>query len=154
VENPRGPVPPVARKKQKTIWSPEEQERTKKQRQKALLQRLQERRLYDEMVVKAFLLGHIRYPYIQKLREAIRNRVDSCSKSVRKASLGLMRMAGDIFRDVTHMETVEIPDEFFDKTCIGQLILGTEESRKENGLVHGLHEKTSLLQLQRHSVQG
>jgi len=63
-------------------------------------------------------------------------------------------MAGDIFRDVTHMETVEIPDEFFDKTCIGQLILGTEESRKENGLVHGLHEKTSLLQLQRHSVQG
>jgi len=104
--------------------------------------------------VKAFLLGHIRYPYIQKLRDAIVKRVDSYTKSIVKASSGLMHLVREMYRDVMHMETVEIPDEFFDKTCIGQLILGTEESRKENGLVHGLHEKTSLLQLQRHSVQG
>jgi len=75
------------------------------------------------------------------LRDAIVKRVDSYTKSIVKASSGLMHLVREMYRDVMHMETVEIPDEFFDKTCIGQLILGTEESRKENVLVHGFHEK-------------
>jgi hypothetical protein len=51
-----------------------------------------------------------------------------------------MHLAREMYRDVMHMETVEIPDEFFDKTFIRQLMLGTEEARRENVLVHGLHE--------------
>jgi len=39
------------------------------------------------------------------------------------------------------METVEIPNEFFDKTFTRHLMLGTEETRKENELVQILHEK-------------
>ena len=57
-----------------------------------------------------------------------------------EASLGLMHLVREMYRDVTNMETVEIPDEFFDKTFIRQLMLGTEEARRENVLVHGLHE--------------
>jgi len=92
------------------------------------------------MVVKAFLLGHIRYPYIQKLRDAIVKRVDSYTKSIVKASSGLMHLVREMYRDVMHMETVEVPDEFFDKTFIRHLMLGTEEARKENERVDALHE--------------
>ena len=41
-------------------------------------------------------------------------------------------MAREMYRDVTHMETVKIPDKFFDKTFIRYLMLGTEEARREN----------------------
>ena len=43
----------------------------------ALRRRLQERQLYNEIVVKTSLLGHIKDPYREKLRGAIENRVDS-----------------------------------------------------------------------------
>jgi hypothetical protein len=39
------------------------------------------------------------------------------------------------------LETVEIPDDFFDTTFIRHLMLGTAETRRENVLVHGLYEK-------------
>jgi len=91
--------------------------------------------------MRAFLLGHIRDPYREKLRDAIEKRVDSYSKSIVKASSGLMHLTREMYRDVTHIETVEIPDEFFDITFIRQLMLGTAEARRENVLVHGPHEK-------------
>jgi len=34
-----------------------------------------------------------------------------------------------MYRDVTHMETVEIPDEFFDNIFVRHLMLGTRETR-------------------------
>jgi hypothetical protein len=52
-----------------------------------------------------------------------------------------MHLAREMHRNVTHMETVEIPNEFFDKTFTRHLMLGTEETRKENELVQILHEK-------------
>jgi hypothetical protein len=52
-----------------------------------------------------------------------------------------MHLPREMDRDVTHMETVEIPKDFFDKTFVSQLMLGTEEARKENERVHALHEK-------------
>jgi hypothetical protein len=52
-----------------------------------------------------------------------------------------MHLAGEMYRDVTHIKTVEIPDEFFDVTFIRHLMLGTEEARRENERVHVLHEK-------------
>jgi hypothetical protein len=127
--------------KQKTVLSPEEKEEKKNRKGEALRRRRQERRLYDEMVVKAGLLKHIKNPYREKLRDAINNRGDSYSKSVVNASPGLMHLVREMYRDVTHMQTVEIPDEFFDVTFIRHLMLGGEKTRKENVLVHGLHEK-------------
>ena len=61
--------------------------------------------------------------------------------TVINASSGLMHLAKEMYRDVKHMETVEIPDEFFDLTFIRHLMLATEETRKENEWVHALHEK-------------
>jgi hypothetical protein len=92
------------------------------------------------MVVKAGLLGHTKAPYMQNLRDTIRDRVDSYSKSIINASAGLMHLVRAMHRDVTHMERVEVPDEFFDKTFIRQLMLGTGGMRRENELVHALHE--------------
>jgi len=92
-------------------------------------------------VVKVCLLKHIKDPYREKLRDAIENSVASYSKSIVKASSGLMHMAREMYRDVAQMETVGIPDGFLDKTFIRQLMLGTAEAPRENVLVHALHEK-------------
>jgi hypothetical protein len=43
-----------------------------------------------------------------------------------------------MYRDVTHMETVEIPDEFFDMTFIRQLMLGRAEAQREKERIHVL----------------
>jgi len=64
-------------KETKTVPSPEEKEEKQKQKWEALRRRLQERRQYDEMVVKTCLLGHIKDPCKEKLRDAIEKRVDS-----------------------------------------------------------------------------
>jgi hypothetical protein len=93
------------------------------------------------MVVKACLLKHIKDLYREKLRDAISNRIDSYSKSIVKASSGLMHLARGMYPDVKHMETVEIPDEFFDKTFSRQLMFGTGEAPRENERMHALHEK-------------
>jgi hypothetical protein len=92
------------------------------------------------MVVKACLFGHIKDLCRQKLRDAIRNRVDSYPMSIVKASSGLLHFVKEMYRDVTHMETVEVPDEFFDKTFIRHLMLGTGEPSRRNERVHGVHE--------------
>jgi len=116
------------------------EEEKKNRKKEARRQWQQERRRYDEMVVKACLLNYIKDLYKHKLQEDIQNRVDSYSKSIVKASSGLMHLAREMYGDVAHMETVEIPDEFFDMTFLRHLMLGTAKARKENVLVHALHE--------------
>jgi len=123
------------------VPSPEEKEEKKKDRNwEALRRRLQERRPYHKMVVKTCLLKHIKDPYREKLRDAIKKRVDSYSESIFKASSGLMHLAREMYREVTDVKPVEIPDEFFDKTCIRHPMLCREETRREDMLVHALHE--------------
>jgi len=39
-----------------------------------------------------------------------------------------MHIARDMYRDVTGMETEEVPEEFFDKTFIRHLMFGTGEA--------------------------
>jgi len=51
-----------------------------------------------------------------------------------------MHLAREMYQDVTHMETVEVLVEFFDKTSIRHLMLGTGESSTKKELVHALHE--------------
>lgn len=95
------------------------------------------------MVVNACLLGHIKDPYERKTQKAVRNRVESYSRSVNYASLGLMYMAREMYRDVTHIKIFEIPEEFFNKTFIGDLIFGTGEMSMRNERLHALHEHHS-----------
>jgi hypothetical protein len=52
-----------------------------------------------------------------------------------------MHLAREMYKYVTHMETVDIPDEFFDKTSFRYLMHGTAETWRENVLVHALYEK-------------
>jgi len=142
VDDPGGRGSSAARKKkQKTLPSPEEKEEKKDRKEEALRRRRQERRMYDEMVVKAGFLKHIKDSYRENLRDAFEKRVDSYSKSTVKASSGLMHLVSEMYRDVTHMETVEIRGESFDITFIRHLMLDTGEARRENVLVHALHEK-------------
>jgi hypothetical protein len=75
-------VSPAGGKKRKTVPNREGLEKTKKRRQEVRRQWLQERPQYNETVVKACLLKYIKNPYKQKLRDAIRNHVDSYSKSI------------------------------------------------------------------------
>jgi len=141
VDNCGGLVSPAGRKeKRKTEPIPQEQERTKKQRQEALRRRPQKRQLYDEMVVKACLRKRIRDPYKERLRDAIRNLVDSYSKKDVKTSSGLAHLAKEMYEDVAHMETVEGLGEFFNMTIIRRLMLGTGESSTKKELVQALHE--------------
>jgi hypothetical protein len=116
------------------VPSPEEKEERKKKDRKGevLRRRRQERRLYNEKAVKSFLLGHIKDPYREELRDAIKKRLDSYSKSIVKASSELMHCAREMYEDVTHMEIVEVADEFLDKTFIRHLMLGTERARTEH----------------------
>jgi len=91
-------------------------------------------------VVKVCVLKYIKDPYKEKLREAIKNLLELYPMSRIKASSGLMHLVKEMYLYVTNMETVEIPDEFFDKTFIRQLMLGTEEARRDNERVKVLHE--------------
>jgi hypothetical protein len=92
------------------------------------------------MVVESCLLRRIKDPYEGELRDAIGNRVDLYSMSIFKASSRLMHLAREMYENVAHLETVEIPDDFFDRTFIRHLMLATAETRRENVLVHGLYE--------------
>jgi hypothetical protein len=112
----------------------------KNQKGEVLRRRRQERQLYNEIVVKVCVLKYIKDPYKEKLREAIKNLLELYPMSRIKASSGLMHLVKEMYLYVTNMETVEIPDEFFDKTFIRQLMLGTEEARRENERVKVLHE--------------
>jgi len=98
--------------------------------------------------VKTSLLGHIKHPYTEKLRDAIRKHVDSYSKSIAKASSGLMHLAREMYEQVTHMETVEIPGEFFDKTSFRYLMHGTAGTWRENVLMYTLHENFAVFRFE------
>jgi hypothetical protein len=113
------------------VPSPEEKEEKKNRNGEALRRRLQERRQYNEMVVKACLLNYIKDLYKQMFQEAIHNLFDSYSKSIVKALSGLMHLAREMYRDVAAIKTVEIPDEIFDKTFVRHLMLGSGQTRRE-----------------------
>jgi len=49
-------------------------------------------------------------------------------------------MAREMYNDIMHMETVEIREEFFNKTLIPYLMLGTGETPRRNERVHAIHE--------------
>jgi len=119
--------------------NPEEQDDTKEQKRKARRQKLRESRHYHEIIVNACLLGHTKNPYKERLRDAIRNRNESYSRSIIKASSGLMHSV-ETYRDVTHIKTVEVPEEVFDRTFIRHLMLGREGTSMRNERVHALHE--------------
>jgi len=59
------------------VLSPEEKEKKENPKGEALRRKRKGRQLYDEKVVKTFLLGHIKDPCKEKLRDAIEKRVDS-----------------------------------------------------------------------------
>ena len=50
-----------------------------------------------------------------------------------------MHVATEVYREVTDIETVKIPEDFFNKTFIRHLIFGTGETSKRNERVHALH---------------
>jgi len=52
-----------------------------------------------------------------------------------------MHLASEMYRDVTHMETVEIPDEFFDKSFIRHLMADTRKASMRKERVHDLLKK-------------
>jgi hypothetical protein len=54
-----------------------------------------------------------------------------------------MHLLKEMYDNVPHMETVDIPEEFFNKTFIRHLTLGTGEAPRRNELVHALHENHS-----------
>jgi hypothetical protein len=93
VGDPGGPGSPAVRKKNKNSADSRRKAREKEAKGEALRRRRQERQLYDEMVVKGCLLKQIKDPYRETLRDAIEIRVDSYSKSIVKASSGLMHLA-------------------------------------------------------------
>jgi len=119
----------------------------KNQKGEVLRRRRQERQLYNEIVVKVCVLKYIKDPYKEKLREAIKNLLELYPMSRIKASSGLMHLVKEMYLYVTNMETVEIPDEFFDNTFFRHLMLGTGEERKDIRAIACPSRTTSLLQV-------
>jgi hypothetical protein len=141
-------------KDRKTVPSSGAQARTMKQKREALRQRPRERQQYDETVVKAYLRKHIKDAYKEKLREAIRNRVESYSTSTKKASSGLMHMVNEMHDNATDTRTVEVPGEFFNKTFARHLMVGTGEPSTNNERVHAFHENFAGFGFEGASIQG
>jgi len=90
----------------------------------------------------------------EKSCATLKKRVDSDSKSIIEASSVQMNSVKEMHGDVTHMETVEIPDEFFEKTFVRYLIFGTAEARKENVLVDGFHENFAEFRFEGNRYKG
>jgi hypothetical protein len=66
------------------------------------------------------------------LLDAIRDRVDSHSRSGRKFSFGLTHLQIELYHDVTHIAKVIFPELFFKKTFINHLIPRNGEASKRN----------------------
>jgi len=98
--------------------------------------------------VKTFLLKHIKDPYREKMRNAIEKRIDSYSKSIVKASSGLMHLAREMYREVTHMETVEVPGRRFRCDVYSSADAWYRVSAGENEPVHALHENLAEFRLE------
>jgi hypothetical protein len=106
------------------------------------------------MVVKACLLGHINDPYKQKLLEAVRKLVESYSMSMIRDSSGRMHLMKEIYLDVMDIKTVEALEEFFNKTFIRHLMLGTGETSRKSERVHDLRENIADFRFNRTRYRG
>jgi len=84
----------AARKNKKQYRVQKKRERRRTERREVLRRWLQERPHYNELVMKACLLGQIKVPCKKKLRESIRNRVEPNSMTIIKVSSGLVHLAG------------------------------------------------------------
>jgi len=60
--------------------------------------------------------------------------------SIKKASSELMHMVKEIYRDMTDIITVEVPEEFWNRNFIRHLMPGTWETSKRDELVRAFHE--------------
>jgi hypothetical protein len=60
--------------------------------------------------------------------------------SIKKASSELMHMVKEIYRDMTDIITVEVPEEFSNRNFIRHLMPGTWETSKRDELVRAFHE--------------
>jgi len=74
--------------------------------------------------------------------------------SIIEASSGLVHMAKEMYDNVTDIRRVKIPDEFFDKTFIRHLMLGTGDARSENERVHVLHENFAEFRFEGNRYRG
>jgi len=60
--------------------------------------------------------------------------------SIIKAPLGLMHLEKDTYRNVADIKTIDVPEEFFNKTFTRHLMLRTGETSSGNERAHALHE--------------
>jgi len=60
----------------------------------------------------------------------VRNRIESYRISMIKAAPRLMYVVTKVYRDITHAETVEFPEEISNVTFIGHLTLATGETSR------------------------
>jgi len=56
-----------------------------------------------------------------------------------KASSERIHLVNEMHDDLTHMEIVEIPEEFFHMIYISNLMLGTGRTTRRDERVHVLH---------------
>jgi len=127
-------------KARNTMPSSEDQEKMKRQKQEVRRQQQFERLYCEEIVVEACLHGHINDPHKRNMQEAIRNRFASYSMSVCIASPEIIRLVREMDHDVTEIKTVEVSGEFFDRTFIRYLMVGTGEMSRRNERVQAPHE--------------
>ena len=131
LDDPGGPRSPAARKKTKNSAESRRKGREKEVKREGptpmLARKTTVRREDGENFPSWTYHGSLQ----GKLREAIKKRIESYSLRIMKVSSEVMHLVKEMCRDVTHMETVEIPDKFFDTTFIRHRMLGTEEARKK-----------------------
>lgn len=90
-------------------------------------EKLKLRKLNDETVVKCSIYGLV-LQNKELVDEAIRKRVEGCSRRIHNASLALNYMIREWFHNQEDFSNVEIPT-FWDPTFIRQLLIGVEDSR-------------------------
>ena len=101
-------------------------------------QRRQERKLLEEMVVKASLRKYLIDPE-GVLCANIRARVEAYSKRMRSATLSFQYLLQQAFHGKEDVLSVELPD-FTDLNFFRQLILGTKGCKKVHECIQRLHE--------------
>jgi hypothetical protein len=117
MKDPGRQVSPAARKKTNKSTKPgatiQDEEAKRRGPTSEAAGKTTARRYYGENL---FVLDISRIPRGKSCERVSAKRVDSYSKRVVEVSSGLIHLAREMYGDVTHTETVEIPDEFFDKT--------------------------------------
>lgn len=92
-------------------------------------EKLKERKLFQETVVKSTLRKYVCGEHKEAFIGAIQKRVASYSKALNIASISLMGLVKELFHETKDVADVEIPD-IFDPTFVRQLILGPGEAKK------------------------